>query len=354
MHLVKDYLKQSYRFSSKRRLFKDSTGGSAFSEILYYNSIEIIQDFIKDIYGVDAFFTKPISRKLEEIDILSNSHRVVYGKYKSDPAILQRKPQTSVFELIDSIRSFSQEEFEECILPLIEVAFMWNLNKTLGMDTVKFRKHIAKRISRGDQGNFYGYLFEVYFSGLYLFSGQKMTPVDQPLTGERTIDWVLEGRNIGVECGDKRNTPDLTDDKIQNEIEERRSKFHSKATQSLALNKKFLCLNLTRKDYSRPAIGSLDRTKWQNPIVGYFTGSLQLSKELDGIILTWREKEGQDNGFDYKMKYALTGSNLKETVLPRMQALIHVRPQDYFFVRKYVWPEPTFGAFGPEETLLNA
>ena len=348
-----------------RRSFETREGGRSYSSMEYYNSLEIVERFIQDIYGVEKFFRRELDPGFAAILPLKDIHTIVFRKWQQDPSILERGPHTSVLPLIDSVKWFSTEEFEQYILPFVEAAFFWELNKDLGLSTSEFRETVSERIRQGNQSALYGYLTEVYMSGLYIFSGWK----DLRYTDKRGIpqsrrrgDWIFvidSDENIGIECKDKRQT-------MRGRKQVRRVDICPLVTDAIKklsthpnLKRRILWVNITNiEDYSRPSLVDLGNIRWRESkciLAGTLTPSFPLRNkdgEIDCIVLAWREKMEGDNGFDYIPRYVVTKGADCSVYLPgvRPSPLIHVSPGKHFFVRPYVFPEPTVGTPGPVET----
>lgn len=338
--------------------FQDSTGGHAYSDVLWYNVLRIIEDSIQEIYGVDSFFEKQkIDTQPERVNLLKRAYCLVHEKWKLDPTILEERPQTDIFDLIDNVGAFSLEEFERQLLPLIEAAFVWRLNKELGQATAKFRHDIATRIREGDVGNFYGYLFEIYISGLYVYDGWK--PIRPNVSAEGGLDWIFQrgSRTIGIECVDKRISLQLkknpTYSDINDAINHARPKFTSWAGK---LDRKLVFVNITKPDYLQPIIKDLGDINWESRSIGRFEDIFGLGHRIDGIVLYWRQKAelessaSYDQGFAYYTKFAIAGSVDKKADLPRVWPLFEMRPKRWFRIRKDLESPPTVGTAGQVET----
>lgn len=304
--------------------------------------------------------------KFKKVKLLENIHEIVFKKWQQNPSILDRRPHTSIFALIDNIEQFSNDEFEQSILPFIEAVLSWKYNKKMGLSTSEFRNAIAKRIRDGDVSAFYGHLTEVYVSGLYIFDG--WTPLyveklnqDKP---EKQFDWVFQKNTtykIGIECKDQRqriqeqNVLRLID--VEQKVAEAIAKFSTQQMKSFNLQKRILWINATNvRDYSTPSFTELGTLSWQETkesLAGILTPAFSLynnTGEIDGVILAWREKTRGDEGLDYIQKYVAIGNIDCGIDLPIVQPLIHVDPGNKFFIRKYTFPEPQWGVWGPEET----
>jgi len=346
-----------------RRSFETREGGRSYSSMEYYNSLEIVERFIQDIYGAEKLFRRELDPEFADISPLKDIHIIVFRKWQQDPSILERGPHTSVFPLIDSIKWFSTEEFEQYILPFLEAAFFWELNKDLGLSTSEFRETVSEGIRQGNQSALYGYLTEVYMSGLYIFSGwENLRYTDKRgiPQSRRHGDWIFvrgSDENIGIECKDKRQT-------MRGRKQVRRVDICPLVTDAIKkfsthqnLQRRMLWVNITNiKDYSRPSLVDLGNIRWRESkdiLAGTLTPSFPLRNkdgEIDYVVLAWREKMEGDNGFDYIQRYVVTEGADCSAYLPRVQPLIHVSPGKHFFVRTYVFPEPTVGKPGPEET----
>lgn len=345
------------------RSFQPREGGTSYSKMEYYNSLEIAERFIQDVWGEEKLFRRELAPSFAAISPLKEIHALVFKKWQQDPSILERGPHTSVFPLIDNIEWFSTEEFEQYVLPFLEAAFFWERNKDLGLTTSEFREAVSERIRAGDQSALYGQLCEVYMSGLYIFGGWKnLRYTDRPDVSQprKHVDWVLErgnGDNVGIECKDKRQTMYGRNQVRLNDIEKSVKDAIPKFSTDQNLQKKMLWINVTNiKGYSRPSLAELGIIQWWEPedtFAGTLTPNFALRNrdgEIDCVVLAWREKMEDDDGFDYIQRYVITKGTDCNVYLPQVQPLIHVSRSKYFFVRTYVFPEPTFGEWGPEET----
>ena len=346
-----------------RRSFETREGGRSYSSMEYYNSLEIVERFIQDIYGVEKFFRGELDPGFAAILPLKDIHTIVFRKWQQDPSILERGPHTDVFPLIDNIKWFSIEEFEQYILPFLEAAFFWELNKDLGLSTSEFRETVSARIRKGGQSALYGYLTEIYMSGLYIFRGWK----NLHYTEKRGIpqsrghcDWIFvigSDENIGIECKDKRQTMRGRKQVKYADVRPLVTEAIKQCSTHQNLKRRMLWINITNiKDYSRPSLVDLGNIRWRGSkdiLAGTLTPSFPLRNEdgeIDCMVLAWREKMEGDNGFDYIERYVVTEGADCSVYLPQRQPLIHVSPGKHFFVRTYVFPEPAVGTPGPVET----
>lgn len=344
------------------RKFQTAEGGMSYSEMKYYSILEMIERFVEDIYGIKQFFRKEMDTSLfSNIPLIKGLHEVIFREYQQDPSILEKRPHTSVFHLIDNISWISSDEFERIILPFIDAVFMWRLNKDRGLSTQEFREAVKERISSGDTTALYGNLTEVYVSGLYIFDKWDPLYIDriQKDRHGKLIDWVFQrgSQRVGIECKDNRQATKVSPISIEDMIDNAIKKFATKETNTLNLNKKILWINITEQDYSKPSLSELDFLSGiepEDPIVGILSPSFSLgssASKIDGLILNWREKKvTEDGGFDYHQRYVVSEGVDSKQDLPRLNSLIHVKPGKHFFIRSRIYPEPQWGPWGPEET----
>ena len=344
--------------------FQDSTGGWGYADAVWYNVLKMVEDFIGEVYGVERFFETPIESKLERIGLLKESHHLVHEKWEQDPSIKEVRPQTSVFDLIDNLEQFPLEQCERQLLPLIEAAFVWNLVKEAGEATAKFRQDLATAISRGDIGSFYGYLFEAYVSGLYVYSGWvPVRPSDAaPKSDEGRLDWVFKKgeRMIGIECKDKRTSLAGGDNPtwvgVADVVKDARPKFQPWAGK---LDRSLVFVNLTRPDYLRPTVSELGAITWESPTIGRFEDSFGLSPELDGVVLYWREKtpaqvaSAYAGEVTYRPMFAVAGTLDKRLDLPMVWPLVELSSKRHLRIRKDMENPPYVSAVGPAVRILD-
>lgn len=335
-----------------------------------YNTLEMVELFVQDIYGVECFFRNQLPSRFRSIPPLETLHKVVFQKCQEEPSILDRKTHTRVFSLRDSARRLSIDEFEQNVLPFLEAAFLWDLNKGLGLATSEFRFIISERIRRGDASAFYGYLNEVHVSGLYIFDGWTPLYAEKLAKekSEKSIEWVFQKndeRRIGIECKDQRQRMQQQDKvslvDVEQRVNETVDKFSAQSTKSFNLERSTLWLNVTNmRDYAIPSLVELGNVSWRKPrdtIAGTLTPEFSLRNKngkIDALVLAWREKVNCDNGFDYIQRYVIGGDLDCYDDLPRLQPLIHFNPGKHLFIRKYVFPEPQVARWGPEETFNNS
>jgi len=328
----------------------------------YYSTLEMIERFVEDIYGIKQFFRKEMDTSLfGNIPLIKGLHEVIFRKYQQDPSILEKRPHTSVFPLIDNISWISSDEFERIILPFIDAVFMWRLNKDRGLSTQEFREAVKERISSGDTTALYGNLTEVHISSLYIFDKWNPLYIDRikkDRHGE-LIDWVFQrgSQRIGIECKDNRQANKVSPISIEGMIDNAIKKFRAEETKKLNLNRKLLWINITEQDYSKPSLSELDFVSGKepkDPIAGILSPSFSLgtkTSNIDGLVLNWREKRAsEDVGFDYHQRYIVSEGIDCKRDLPQLHPLLHVSPGKYVFIRSRTYPEPQWGPWGPEET----
>jgi len=334
-----------------------------------YNTLEMVELFVQDIYGVQSFFRNQLPSRFRNIPPLERLHTLVFQKWQEDASILEGKTPTRVFSLKDTARRLCIGEFEQIVLPFLEAAFLWELNKDSGPAMSEFRSIISERIRKGDASAFYGYLNEVHVSGLYIFDGWAPLYAEELAEekSEKSIEWVFQKnteKRIGIECKDQRQRMQQRDKVSLVDVEQRVNdaidKFSAQSTKSFNLQRKTLWLNVTSmRDYAAPSLVELGSVSWRKPrdnIAGTLTPAFSLRNnngQIDALVLAWREKLQGDNGFDYIQRYVIGGSLDCHADIPRLQPLIHFNPGKYLFIRKYVFPEPRL-SFGPQETLGNS
>jgi len=156
----------------------------------------------------------------------------------------------------------------------------------------------------------------------------------------KQIDLVFtrNGISMGIECKSKRATDKLTIHKLNEDILDKVEKFKDENLKQLgiALDKKIIIFDVTRKNYQLPQVVN----KLQN---------INISDEVDGIFLTWRELEPCDNGFSVKTKYEPVGNITKED-FPSISYAFEIRQRNYgfvFFARKFTdFNPPSFKSYG--------
>ncbi len=287
-----------------------------------YKSFEIVRDFIEDLYGVD-FLQETMDSELTGTAVgeLKNAHRTIM-------TILSERRKPVVDELVRDV------------YPLLEVAVQWWGLKKEGKLAEYFMERCRERVS--GPGNFYGTIFEIDMASRCILSNWAVEFVeDCNKEGVRQIDFVVRRSNqpdnvVGVECRSQRFTEALTIDKIQQAIDHHADKFAPEHIAALGypLHEKVLVVNLTRGDYSPPeVIADLE--------------SVQVPSDLDSVVFTWREHIADGDSHSLLVRYKTIGS-LDDQYFSVTYAA-EFRKGPVFFMRKYVYPEPTVGIPGPEE-----
>jgi len=207
-------------------------------------------------------------------------------------------------------------------------------------------------------------------SGLYIFDKWTALHAEKLVKhkSEKRIEWVFQKnakKRIGIECKDQRQRMQQQDMVSRVDVEQRVNeaidKFSAQSTKSFNLQRKILWLNVANMRHcSIPSLVQVGTVSWRNPrdtLVGTLTPDFSLRNkngEIDALVLAWREKLKANDGFDYIQRYVVGGDFDCHADLPRQQPLIHFNPGKHLFIRTYVFPEPRFGPWGPEETLDNS
>ena len=287
-----------------------------------YKSFQIIDDFVKEVYGFN-FIEDPMDHKVAEIRELKNAYDTIMRINQG-----QRKPLPN--------------EFVKYVYPLLEVSVQWAGLKKEGKLSREFLEKCKQRVKT--QSNFYGTIFEIDMASRCLLSNWVIKFVEDHAKEGKQIDFVFykESRHdkvAGVECSSKRYTQSsLTIDKINRKISEKAKKFKQEYIEKLdiSLDERLLIIDITTADYSSPNIlKDLDR--------------IRKSSELDAVIFTWREDVIDGENHSLIAKYKTIGNIDKKYFSVTYAAEFHKGP--VFFMRKYVEPEPTWGKWGPEESL---
>lgn len=288
-----------------------------------YKSFQIIDDFFKEVYGFN-FIREPMNRKIAGIKPeLKNAYKTIISIIHT-----QRKP-------------FSNE-FIKYVYPLLEVSVQWAGLKKEDKLSREFLEKCKQRVKT--PGNFYGTIFEIDMASRCSLSNWQIDFVEDHTKEGKQIDFVFykdskQDNVAGVECSSKRYTQgSLTIDKINRKISEKAKKFKQEYIEKLgiSLDERLLIIDITTADYSSPNIlKDLDRTR--------------KSSGLDAVIFTWREDEIDGENHSLIAKYKTIGNIDKKYFSVTYAAEFHKGP--VFFMRKYVEPEPTWGTWGPEESL---
>jgi len=289
-----------------------------------YKSFQIIDDFVKEVYGFN-FIKKPMDRRIAKIRELKNAHDTIMKINQ-----VQRKPLPN--------------EFVKYLYPLIEVSVQWaELKKKECFKA--FLEKCKQRVKT--QSNFYGTIFEIDMASRCLLSNWSVEFVEDYTKEGKQIDFIFHKENehrkvAGVECLSKRYAESsLTIDKINKDISAKAKKFRQEYIGKLGipLNERLLIIDITTADYSSPKIlEDLDRTR--------------KSRELDGVIFTWREDIIDGENHSLRVKYKIFGDIEEKYFSVTYAAEFRITNKGpVFFMRKYVEPEPSCGKWGPEERI---
>jgi len=286
-----------------------------------YKSFQIIDDFVKELYGFN-FITGPIHEQIAEIKELKKAYDIIMGINQS-----KSKPLPN--------------DFVKYVYPLLEVSVQWAEIKKESLFN-EFLDKYKKRVKT--QTNFYGTIFEIDMASRCLLSNWNIKFVEDYTKKGKQIDFVFykgskHDKLAGVECTSKRYSErTLTIDKINKTIKEKAEKFEPKYIRKLCipLDERLLIVDITTDNYSSPKIlEDIDKTQVESP--------------LDGVIFTWREDIIDGENHSLRAEYKTFGNINKNYFSATYTAEFRKGP--VLFIRKYVEPEPTFGKWGPEETV---
>jgi len=287
-----------------------------------YNSFQTIEDFIKEVYGFN-FVKEPMDPKVAKIRELKNAYDTIMRINQG-----QRKPLPN--------------EFVKYVYPLLEVSVQWAGLKKEDKDSREFLEKCKQRVKT--QSNFYGTIFEIDMASRCSLSNWQIDFVEEHTKEGKPIDFVFykdskQDNVAGVECSSNRYTQSsLTIEKINRKISEKAKKFKPEYIEKLgiSLDERLLIIDITTADYAPPKIlKDLDRTR--------------KSSGLNAVIFTWREDVIDGENHRLIAKYKTIGNMDKKYFSVTYAAEFHKGP--VFFMRKYVEPEPTFGKWGPEESI---
>ncbi|MCX5725912.1 MAG: hypothetical protein NT030_01790 [Candidatus Saganbacteria bacterium] len=289
-----------------------------------YKSFQIIDDFVKVLYGF-SFITGPIHEQITEIKELKKAYDIITGINES-----KSKPLPN--------------DFVKYVYPLLEVSVQWAEIKKESIFS-EFLEKCKKRVKT--QTNFYGTIFEIDMASRCFLSNWNIQFVEDYTKNGKQIDFVFHkeskhDKSVGVECTSKRYSErTLTIDNINKTINEKAAKFEPEYIKNLRipLDERLLIVDITTENYSSPKIlEDLDKTQVKNP--------------LDGVIFTWREDIIDGDNHSLRAKYETFGNIDKNYFSATYAAEIHKGPEGFvFFIRKYIEPEPTWGKWGPKETV---
>lgn len=286
-----------------------------------YNSFQTIADFIKDVYGFN-FIKEPMDPKVAEIRELKNAYDTIMRINQG-----QRKPLPN--------------EFVKYVYPLLEVSVQWAGLKKEDKHSREFLEKCKQRVKT--PSNFYGTIFEIDMASRCSLSNWQIDFVEEHTKEGKQIDFVFykdskQDNVAGVECSSNRYTQSsLTIEKINRKISEKAKKFKPEYIEKLgiSLDERLLIIDITTADYAPPKIlKDLDGTR--------------KSSRLNAVIFTWREDVIDGENHRLIAKYKTIGNIDKKYFSVTYAAEFH---KDVFFMRKYVEPEPTFGKWGPEESI---
>ena len=289
-----------------------------------FKSFKVIDDFILDIYGCHLL-CDPIDPKIEEL-----KKAELKNAYKTMIAV------------IGAGRTPSHTEFMRDVYPLLEIAVHWDALKKEKRLTEAFIKHARNGLHHTE--NFYGTTFELDMASRCLLSGWPVEYVEDPSgKGGRQIDFIFrkDKKAIGVECYSKRYTsiysPEkMKPDNIENDLQEHAKKFTPELAAKLGLDEKLVVVELTRKDYSLPDKLLTELEKRPVP------------SDLDALVYTWRQDINEGENHSLRVGYRSVGNASQAYFTTTYAAEFR---GGAFFMRKYVEPEPTWGTWGPEESI---
>jgi len=205
------------------------------------SSFEIIDSFIRDIYGF-VFLTESIDAR-----VVSNGLVPIQDAHSTVMSIIQEK------------RPPFADEFVEHVYPLLEVAVHWQQLKKRGGLKGEFVDACKKKMLNANAGNFFGIVFEVDMACRSLLSGWR-TDFVEDCTKQRQsqIDFVFfrKGKYLAVDCRSLRFTgffsaADLDIGKIESAVVEHAQKFKPEHLDKIAerlgirLDERVLVMDIT-------------------------------------------------------------------------------------------------------------
>ena len=285
-------------------------------------TLEVIEEFIRDIYG-STFLRVKLDDKISRIEEIVKAYYVLQKGNWEKQADLSK-------------------DFMENVLPLLEVALQWKHLKQSGKISDKFMDQCRKRM-HASGSNFRGVMFELDMATRCLLSNWEVYFPETRIKNVKTIDLIVKKKEevIALECTSKRGTDIIDIQKIKETIEKKKNKFNPENLQLLKVQftKKIIVFDITRPDYKRPAISGE-------------VSEIRNMPYIDGIILTWREDVIDKNGHSIRIKYKCQGEIPDEYFSATWAIEIRKRSHGLvFFLKKYIEPEPSHGAWGPEEKL---
>jgi hypothetical protein len=292
-----------------------------------FKSFTVIDDFVRDVYGCSI-----LSERLHP-DI--EASRIVELICAHDTMIAisraHKKPSSS--------------DFMRDVYPLLEIAVQWRGLKEEGKLTNGFLKQAKERLKHIQ--NFYGTTFELDMASRCLLSGWPIRFVENSGKGDKQIDFIFykNEKAVGIECLSKRLTgryspENMTLERIQDDIDEHAKKFRPKHITRLgvALDERVIVVEITRSDYRFPDELLVD------------LGKTTVPGDLDGIVYTWREEIIEGENRSIRARYRPVGGTIQAYFSTTYAAEFR---GGTFFIRNYVEHEPTWGAWGPVETMKD-
>ena len=283
------------------------------------SSLKKINNFVHELFGIYLLTNK----KIGDIAELENARKTISGFLSGEINI-------------------TSSSYLENIVPIIEVLLPWNelKKKRDNHNYNRFITNCKRRVAAKKQSDFYGVMFEVDIAARCLLSGGNVNFIEKKHNDYKQIEFVFtkNGISMGIECKSKRATDKLTIHKLNEDILDKAEKFKDENLKQLgmALDKKIIIFDITRKNY-------------QSPQVVNEIQKINVSEELDGVFLTWRELESSDNGFSIKTRYEPVGNTTKED-FPSISYAFEIRQRNrgfVFFARKFTdFNPPSFKSYG--------
>lgn len=289
-------------------------------------SFEVVCDFIEEIFDCD-FLANHVNEKIAKIGELMKARSAMINTMK------EGRPPLS-------------NEFMEDVFPVLEVALQWKKLKEHQQLSEQFVNKCRERM-KFSSSNFLGVIFEIDMATRCLLSCWEPDFLEDYTNQGKQIDLLIEkpnGEKIGLECTSKRGTKKIDASKINETIVEKNEKFNLKYLKNLRteLNKKIIIIDLTRKNHQKPKL--LENLK-----------EIVFPKNVDGVVLTWREDFIEGERHSLRIKYKSLGK-IPDTYFTTTWAAEFFPSTNErgpaFALRKYVEPEHSHGKWGPEETEI--
>ncbi|MCK4399079.1 MAG: DUF2341 domain-containing protein [Methanophagales archaeon] len=277
-----------------------------------FKTVDKINEFVIDLYNID-FRKRNDIRKIKRIKELWNAYITIWKIIKE-----KRKPFSS--------------EFVHYLYPLLAVSINWFTLKSEEKLTNDFLMKCKRRVRT--QTNFYGTIFEIDMACRAILSDWKVEFIEDYTKEGKQIDFVFINGDtkMGIECLSKISSKKIDIKKINRSIQKKADKFKPEYVKKLgiSLDKKILILDMTRENYLKPDI--IPRLH-----------EIVLDNKLDAVIFTWREDIWKDENHSLLAKYVTLGDFKKEYFTITMAAdFIVVKNKPYFFMRKYIEPNPSW------------